>query len=261
MKRFCALLLTLCMFVVTGIAAESWFCSDCEMEVNGNFCSNCGKQNTAAQISDGSAFKLEVDFKENIVFSKYDVDLLIDGKKQDVIGHGEHYANTFNLSSGVHTIRFVSVEKDNVYGSVIFNANKGGSLKCEISAYRNRVEIDSVNTNTDYIVSGQLGTYFVGLKSAYTQDDVLFLVFDFSHNENSAQAFYLNIGVDCFQKGISCDPAYSFSETNSTKEIKKGVTIEVLHKIELDNTSPVEIEIYQMFSTDDNRLTTTIPLK
>ena len=65
-----------------------------------------------------------------------------------------------------------------------------------------------------------------------------------------------------FQNGVGLNEAYilddsaNYSSDNQSKEIKKGATLEVEVAYELnDTTSPVEIEVEELFSFDEKTIT------
>ena len=70
-----------------------------------------------------------------------------------------------------------------------------------------------------------------------------------------------------FQNGVGLNEAYilddsaNYSSDNQSKEIKKGATLEVEVAYELnDTTSPVEIEVEELFSFDEKTITKTFTI-
>ena len=112
----------------------------------------------------------------------------------------------------------------------------------------------------DYIVSGYINDCFVGLKRTYVKNNILYLVFDFSHTSDEPESFGYNIGVTGYQDGIECSGICGGKENNVTN-IKKGATLEVTETMKLINKSPVEIEIGQwidLWGTGDKLFTTVL---
>ena len=120
-------------------------------------------------------------------------------------------------------------------------------------------------SSTGYIVSGELGNYFVGLKAATFGESksgkIVTLTFDFSHTDKDSHAFFMSIMPKVFQDGIECSQDYLSTDPNSQKEIKSGATIEASMSYVLNSASPLEIEIDELISFDDVKLTTTVPVE
>lgn len=249
MKKYVALILLFTLLMPLALASESWYCSDCKISVNGKFCSNCGKKGETENKATGEGLTLHVDFEENAVFSKYDVLLYIDGKMMDVLPHGKEYNKTMSVSKGMHTIRFVNAKDDDVYGFAVVQTSKNTSVQCKISAHNDHVSVDEIKLEgADNLLSGKVGKFSTVLKTAFTKSNALHLVMDFSHTSEEAQAFAWNLTVDCFQDGIACDTAFTWDESNTWTEIKKGVTLEVLHCVKMKKLAPIEVEISEIFS-------------
>ncbi len=121
-------------------------------------------------------------------------------------------------------------------------------------------------SDTGYIVSGNLGKCFVGLKEVkYDKDragnNVVILVYDFSHTKEEAKDFTFSIATTVYQDGVECDANYYFSDDNSLRKVKAGVTIEVSKVFTLSSDSPIEIEIEELISFSGEKLTATHDVK
>lgn len=117
---------------------------------------------------------------------------------------------------------------------------------------------------------GQLGNYVVKIKSSeqfktsYEGKQALKVIVDFTNNSDEAVAFDLATMAKAFQDGIELDQAFDVAKLgdNQSKQIKKGATIEVAIAFELSNQeSPVEVEITEFMSFNDDKVTQTIELK
>lgn len=260
MKRIVAFFLVLMLFVPFTCLAASWYCTDCDVQVEGNFCSNCGKKagNNVTSSGKNNLF-ISINFEENAFLSRYDVILFVDNTRLGILPHGQDYEGSVSVTEGIHTLRFVSREDQGVSGSTTVNVGQTTKFSCDISAHYDSIDIENVKTSGgSYLLTGKVGEFSIGLKDAYTKKDVLYLVFDFSHTSNEAQAFGWNLSVDCYQDGIACDTAFTFDKTNELTEIKKGATIEVLKTFKLRNNAPVEIEIGELFDFYNTKKLTTI---
>ena len=79
------------------------------------------------------AVSLEIECVENLLFSKYDVDVYVDDSMQGTISHGTTETYNLNLTKGVYEIKFVSAEDDEVIGGVSIDIYQDESLKYKIS--------------------------------------------------------------------------------------------------------------------------------
>ena len=102
----------------------------------------------------------------------------------------------------------------------------------------------------------------------YEGNDVIIIKYIFS-NISSEEPTAFWIAFDCLasQNGIGLNEAYvleesaNYDESNQNKEIKKGASLEVEVAYELnDTTTPVEIEVEELFSFDDKTLTKTFEI-
>lgn len=121
--------------------------------------------------------------------------------------------------------------------------------------------------------SGTLGNYEIKIKDAtFTTDHdnkkVIIINYDFTNNsEKSASALWA-LGSKAFQNGIELESAIlimndAYDASTAQKEIKPGVTIENCQTaFVLDDNSPVEFEMTELISFDDeNKLVKTFEVK
>lgn len=86
--------------------------------------------------------EIEVDCIGNLFFSKYDVDIYIDGYKLFKLDHGANEFYTVYLSEGNHTIKFTENYNSSVDGSARFVVDKDMSLDFTISCERENIRVD-----------------------------------------------------------------------------------------------------------------------
>lgn len=119
--------------------------------------------------------------------------------------------------------------------------------------------------STGYIVSGELGVYSVGLKAITFGESksgkIVTLTFDFSHTDADSHSFLMSIMPKVFQDGIELSQDYFTIDAEGQKEIKSGATIEASKSFILSSKSPLEIEIDELISFDDIKLTATVPVE
>ena len=87
-------------------------------------------------------FAIDVDFEQNLLFSKYNVDLYLDDHYIDTLIHGKHYVSLHKISAGQHTISFKEVGGSNS-GSTYFSIEKDSSFTCHIRSTSSGIEIFS----------------------------------------------------------------------------------------------------------------------
>lgn len=105
---------------------------------------------------------VHIDFVHNAIFSTYDVDMSVDGVKQQTIKHGTDSDFTLALTEGEHTISFVNVDDAGVDGSVSFNVNGDMKVSYKISCHYYGVDIEDETPNalggeSEPISSGGIG--------------------------------------------------------------------------------------------------------
>ncbi len=133
-------------------------------------------------------------------------------------------------------------------------------------------EIGKADTET--VDNNTLGDYKVEIKSCrlakdYEGKDAVIVTYSFSNLKNDdASSFMTSIEDNVYQNGVGLnesyilDDSYNYDSGNSTKEIKKGASIDVEIAYELnDNTTPIEVEVKEYFSWDEKVITKQFELK
>ena len=117
----------------------------------------------------------------------------------------------------------------------------------------------------------EIGNYSVSVNSYeiskdYNGNPALILNMGYTNNSNGDSPFYAAVEVTAFQDGIELEKAYYFSDdsldnTNNYLNVLPGAGCAVAEAFVLtSDTSPVEIEIAETFSFDDEKITTTIDI-
>lgn len=89
---------------------------------------------------------IHVDFIPNLIFSKYDVNLLLDGIEKGTLPHGEDKDFEFNIEPGEYTLTFESDESSSVKGEVSL------SVDCDLEAsYKISCSSDKISIETLYV--------------------------------------------------------------------------------------------------------------
>lgn len=118
-------------------------------------------------------------------------------------------------------------------------------------------------------IGGELGDYSVYIISSeigedYDGDDVLIVHYGFTNNGKKDASFSLALSVSLFQNGIELERAYFANDDNDASLLyaKPGAGLEIIEAYELQDTvSPVDVEIEELISFSDEKITTTIQLK
>ncbi|MBQ2951947.1 MAG: DUF4352 domain-containing protein [Clostridia bacterium] len=95
MKKMIAMLLCALMLMslipMNALAEDdnAWICTDCYIWVSGESCPQCGKTRAVAQMSANECLlTFQIDFQKNKFFSKYDVEIIVNGNRAFFLEHG-----------------------------------------------------------------------------------------------------------------------------------------------------------------------------
>lgn len=118
-----------------------------------------------------------------------------------------------------------------------------------------------------------LGDYKVEIESCriakdYENKPVVIIKYIFTNNADESTAFYTAFEDNVYQNGVGLNESYvlkdsaKYSADNQTKDIKQGASIDVEVAYELnDKTTDIEVEVEELFSFDDNKVTKTFSIK
>lgn len=128
-----------------------------------------------------------------------------------------------------------------------------------------KAEISSTDAN--------LGDYKVLIDSCRLAKDyegraVVIVKYIFTNNAENATAFYTAFDDKVYQNGVGLNKSYvladsaNYSSDNQTKEIKKDATLDVEVAYELnDTTTDIEVEVEELFSFNDSKVTKKFSIK
>lgn len=88
--------------------------------------------------------EIEIECVENWIFSKYDVEIYMDDDYEDTLTHGSTETYSFVLTKGTYTIKFVSVENDELTGEVKVDIAKNEELKFKISCSSFGIDVECI---------------------------------------------------------------------------------------------------------------------
>lgn len=120
--------------------------------------------------------------------------------------------------------------------------------------------------------NSELGDYKVEIKSSrltkdYEGKPVIVITYGFTNNSSDASSFAFSVEDGAFQNGIGLSESMflkdndPYNSENQLKDIKKGATldVEVAYKLN-DSTTDVVVEVTELISFDDAKITKTFKL-
>ena len=118
-----------------------------------------------------------------------------------------------------------------------------------------------------------LGGYSVVIESCRLAKDyegapIVIVKYKFTNNSEDPACFSWTFSDNVYQDGVGLNECYfahdsaNYSSDNQTKEIKKGasISVEVAYKLN-DSTTDIEVEVSELISFDDSKVTKTFSIK
>lgn len=155
---------------------------------------------------------------------------------------------------------------------IIIAAVAGGGSDDDKSSSSNQGTSSSIKVDEkeeEKSTDGVIGDYVCTVKSAklcknYDGKDAVKITYSFTNNYTEAESFDLALSDDVYQDGIGLEMAYFSDEDQDTFDvkIKPGTTKEVSKIYVLnDKTTPLDIEIKELISFGNDKLTYTVELE
>lgn len=88
--------------------------------------------------------KMHIDFIPNLIFSKYDVDLLLNGNKQYTLPHGNDADYEFRLKEGEHTFIFTNSTSSSVRGETLIDVTSDVEASFKIYCHSDKINVEEV---------------------------------------------------------------------------------------------------------------------
>lgn len=88
---------------------------------------------------------IEVECTENLIFSKYDVDVYVDDSLEGTVDHGTTETYSSTLKRGTHKIKFVNAEDSSVYSEANVDITKEETVKFEISCSSSEINVNIIS--------------------------------------------------------------------------------------------------------------------
>lgn len=171
MKKLISLLL--CAFVMMTLlpaaamaeADDEWICGDCHIWVSGEYCPQCTKAR-ASSVNVGSecVMTFNVAFEKNTFFSRYDVEILINGTKVFTVQHGEALDGTVVVPKGQCELVFRNAKDPTEDVRFSLKLVKDTTFSCDMSAHFYGLSLTNVKCDA-FQGSQQLGVNEPGTRN------------------------------------------------------------------------------------------------
>lgn len=121
--------------------------------------------------------------------------------------------------------------------------------------------------------SNKLGDYQLEIKGCrlakdFEGKDIVIVKYTFTNNSDDATSFTFAFDDNAYQDGIGLNGSYfaadsaNYNSDNQTKDIQKGATLDVEVAYELnDTTTDVVVEVSELISFNDDKITKTFSIK
>ena len=93
--------------------------------------------------------QVEIACEENLLFSRYDVNIFIDGELLGTLEHGATDTYTAELVEGEHTLKAEKEDESVVDGTVEFEVSENTELSYQLSLSRDQIEIEKIEPEQD----------------------------------------------------------------------------------------------------------------
>jgi copper(I)-binding protein len=90
----------------------------------------------------------------------------------------------------------------------------------------------------------------------YEGKDAVAITYTFTNNSDEAQSFMVACTEDVYQNGVELDLAVvdGVDSSASMNKVKPGASIQVEEAYVLQDMSPVDVEVYELFSLDNTMI-------
>ena len=87
---------------------------------------------------------MQIDFVQNLLFSKYDVVLNMNEVSQGILKHGEDKEFTFTVDPGEYHFTFQKDGESDINGSTILNVKGDTDISLKISCHNDKVDVETI---------------------------------------------------------------------------------------------------------------------
>lgn len=92
---------------------------------------------------------LVIRFIPNLIFSRYDVDVVYKNTTLAHLPHGQDYSGSFFAEEGKNDILFYKSDDRSISGTISFDVQNDTIVSCNINCFRDKIELDGVNVQSD----------------------------------------------------------------------------------------------------------------
>lgn len=105
------------------------------------------KSNSQVQELTKYNITLNIECVENLLFSRYDVDVLVDSKEIATLEHGSQDTYSIELTEGEHTISFKKEDDNSVDGNIKISVSEDSVYKYKISCTSDQIKIEELQSD------------------------------------------------------------------------------------------------------------------
>lgn len=110
----------------------------------------CSSKSEKEESEPTHKLSFEIEFDSNLLLDKYDVYLLVDGKKAETLSHGSNLSSEIEVSEGIHTIGFEEVDGKGKYKKEI-EVLEDTTFKCTIKTHSDSIDVMNLEINGVFV--------------------------------------------------------------------------------------------------------------
>lgn len=108
------------------------------------------KTNQAEEVQDEKfSVQVKIECEENLLFSRYDVNIFIDDELLGTLEHGATDTYIAELVEGEHTLKAEKEDESDVDGTVEFEVSENMELSYQLSLSNDQIEIEKIEPEQD----------------------------------------------------------------------------------------------------------------
>lgn len=198
----------------------------------------CVMLSISTALASNHKVTLNVDFEENLIFSKYDVEVYLDNARVGSYKHGKDFNVSFTVDDGDHTIWFYEDGDKSNKGSIDVKVTSDTEVSCHIECKNNKVKVSKVNIDRGGSSEGILD--LTGSSRSVVTEETE----DNDPNRNDiGKTLITNDGISFTLLDVKESKGDSFSKPDSGK-------IYVLAQFLIENKTKKDCNISSMLSFD-----------
>ena len=143
---------------------------------------------------------VHVEFEANLLFNKYDVNMMVNGAKKETINHGTNSDFTLRMRAGNNIITFAKTDVTNVYGSVNLTVDGDMNVTYIITAFKDKVTIEQVTSLNATFIPNQ----------SIKMNEIKLVMYFYNRRIDGHEYFLKNSKSGGFSDVIRCDETNYF---------------------------------------------------